>query len=68
VAGRQLAESAAEQPHQSIASIDAAHGRAGLRWLAALVDFSGGDAGNPDPWAFSAPDWAVTVPDGRRSA
>lgn len=63
-----LASRTPEYAYEPITSIDAADRRAGLGKLAAFVDLSGGDAGQTNSWTFGKPDWAVTVPNGGRSA
>jgi len=68
VSSRQLAARAAKYARESIASFHAAYSGAGLRGLAGFVDLSGCDTRYADPWAFSAPDWAVTVPNSGWSA
>lgn len=68
MSSRQLAARPAEYADEPIARIYAAYGRAGLRWLAAFVDLSCGDAGQTNPWPLSAPDGTVAIPDRRGGA
>lgn len=58
----------AEEPHETIASVNCVHGWARLIRAARSIDFARRDASDPELWPLSAPYRPVAVVNGHRRA